>query len=832
MTLPQLSLLAIWLAGLSRPVLGSLAGTFADGGNTQISAMMMFVGNSEKVYILDKAEGNAAQINGHPAWGAVWDINTHEATVMDVATNVFCASGMHLPNGSFVTFGGNGAIGPGGNIGSQRNPSGASGAWDVTYDDFDGSKSIRILNPCTDSDDFTSAQCTWFDNPAVLSMQKQRWYSAAEMLGDGTVVIIGGFVNGGYINRNTPNNDPTTSGGAAEPTYEFFPSNGQTPQNMNFLTKTSGLNAYAHTFLMASGHVFVQANYSTMLWDPQANVETPLPDMPGQVIRVYPASGGVAMLPLTVANNYTQTLLFCGGSNMPEPLWGNYSYPNTNTWDYPASTDCQRITPEPADKSSPQYEQDDDMIEGRTMGQFIILPTGKLLMVNGGLNGTAGYADQTGTTPLGQMPFGQSLASGPVGTPAIYDPDAPSGSRWSNAGLETSSIARLYHSSAILLPDSSVLIAGSNPNVDVNLTRPFPTQYKAEIFYPPYFSASTRPNPSGIPSTLTYGGNAFDITVPASSYSGASDAAAANATVALLRPGWTTHGMNMGQRYLQLKNTFTVNKDGGLTLHVNQLPPNPNLFQPGPAWVYVVVNGVPSNGTSVIVGSGAVGTQPIAAQAPLPDSVTLASASGSADSASTNSNGSAANAKGTANTATSHTTIIIAAAAGGAALILIGGLIWFFVAKRKRANAMRTPASKPYGGNMSGPAGASVGLGAAGALRNSDSSAFMHHDGPSHTWNASSASLSGPYQDEPPHQRNQSYGSDYQPQAGYTDGYGQAPPAGYGQGAGGYQVHDGYGQPRAPYGDNAAARGSGMSIDYDPYTAEAMRTTPLGTRRF
>src|ERR1700722_13955972 len=32
----------------------------------------MFLGNDQKVYILDKVEGNAAQINGHPAWGAVW----------------------------------------------------------------------------------------------------------------------------------------------------------------------------------------------------------------------------------------------------------------------------------------------------------------------------------------------------------------------------------------------------------------------------------------------------------------------------------------------------------------------------------------------------------------------------------------------------------------------------------------------------------------------------------------------------------------------------------------------------------------------------------------
>jgi len=845
--LASASLLALGLATLSQPALGSLAGTFADGGNTQISAMMMFVGNNEKVYILDKAEGNAAQINGHPAWGAVWDIPSHKATVMDVQTNVFCASGYHLPNGSFVTFGGNGAIGPGGNIGSQVNSGGGSGAWDATYQDFDGSTSIRILNPCTDADDFSSTNCQWFDDPAVLSMQKKRWYSAAEMLGDGTIVIIGGFVNGGYINRNTPNLDPTTSGGAAEPTFEFFPSNGQPPAQMAFMTKTSGLNAYAHTYLMASGLVFVQANYSTMLWDPQTNVETDLPDMPNQVIRVYPASGGVAMLPLTPANNYTQTLIFCGGSDMTEPDWGNYSFPAINTWDYPASKDCQRITPEAPGAA---YVQDDDMIEGRTMGQFIILPTGQLLMVNGGANGTAGYADATGQTPLGPagpgaLPYGQSLAAGPVGTPAIYDPNAPSGSRWSNAGLATSSIARLYHSSALLLPDASVLIAGSNPNVDVNLTRPYPTTYAAEIFYPPYYAATTRPVVSGIPSKLTYGGAAFDITIPASCYSGSSDDAADNTTVAVMRPGWTTHGMNMGQRYLQLQNTYTVNSDGSLTIHTSQLPPNPNLFQPGPAWVYVVVNGIPSNGTSVLVGSGAVGTQPTAAAAQLPPSVKLASASGSGNGATTNANANTTSTPAT--TTTSHLTLIIAVAAGGAVVLaLIGGLIWFCAAKRKRS-AMRTPASKPYGSyGMSGPSGASVGLGAAGAMRNSDSSAFMqHHDGPSQTWNASSASLDG-YKDEPHHERDQSYGSGYsQPQAqqhGYDQQYGhqqQGSYEQYGQQAYGQQQPGGYGQeyaqPHAPYADNMSTRGStnGMSIDYDPYTAEAMRTTPVqGQRRF
>ena len=35
----------------------------------------MFLGNEEKVYILDKTEGNAAQIDGHSAWGSVWSVS-------------------------------------------------------------------------------------------------------------------------------------------------------------------------------------------------------------------------------------------------------------------------------------------------------------------------------------------------------------------------------------------------------------------------------------------------------------------------------------------------------------------------------------------------------------------------------------------------------------------------------------------------------------------------------------------------------------------------------------------------------------------------------------
>lgn len=373
-----------------------------------------------------------------------------------------------------------------------------------------------------------------------------------------------------------------------------------------------------------------------VLWDPATGDETDLPDMPDNLVRTYPASGANAMLPLTPANNYSQTVLFCGGSDMPDEAWGNYSWPFINTWDYPASDKCHRLTPEPQDGSAPEYVEDDAMLEGRTMGQFILLPDGTMLVINGGINGTAGYSQQTLlTTNFADMPFGESLASGPVGQPAIYNPNAPSGKRWSHDGLGSSNIARLYHSSALLLPSGAVLVAGSNPNVDVNTTTIFPTTYQAEIFYPPYFSATTRPVPTNVPKTISYGGDSFDITVPSSSYAGLANDAADNTTVVIMRPGFTTHAMNMGQRLMQLNNTYTVNQDGSLTLHVAQAPPNPNLFQPGPALLFVVVNGIPSNGTMVTVGSGSIGTQPTAAPAQLPASVRLNSAQGTGSSSNT-----------------------------------------------------------------------------------------------------------------------------------------------------------------------------------------------------
>jgi hypothetical protein len=48
--------------------------------------------------------------------------------------------------------------------------------------------------------------------------------------------------------------------------------------------------------------------------------------------------------------------------------------------------------------------------------------------------------------------------------------------------------------------------------------------------------------------------------------------------------GFTMHAMIMGQRYTQVKNTYTVNRDGSMTLHVAQPPLNANPEQLFSGW--------------------------------------------------------------------------------------------------------------------------------------------------------------------------------------------------------------------------------------------------------
>lgn len=75
------------------------------------------------------------------------------------------------------------------------------------------------------------------------------------------------------------------------------------------------MNLFPLTWLLPSGQLLIQSNRATVLLNYKTNTETTLDNIP-DAVRVYPASAGTVMLPLTPANNYTATILFCGGSNV------------------------------------------------------------------------------------------------------------------------------------------------------------------------------------------------------------------------------------------------------------------------------------------------------------------------------------------------------------------------------------------------------------------------------------------------------------------------------------------------------------------------------------
>lgn len=86
---------------------------------------------------------------------------------------------------------------------------------------------------------------------------------------------------------------------------------------LDVLQNTLPVNLFPLTWLLPSGKLLIQSNRATVLFDYKAGQETQLDDML-DAVRVYPASAGTIMLPLTPANGWTATILFCGGSNIAD----------------------------------------------------------------------------------------------------------------------------------------------------------------------------------------------------------------------------------------------------------------------------------------------------------------------------------------------------------------------------------------------------------------------------------------------------------------------------------------------------------------------------------
>lgn len=233
------------------------------------------------------------------------------------------------------------------------------------------------------------------------------------------------------------------------------------------------------------------------------------------------------------------------------------------------------------------------MIQGkRTHGTAVLLPGAQKVLAAGGSgpNNTAEILDMSVSSPrwrsVGRMnyarilsnsvvlPDGQVLTIGggrvfkysnPVKVPEMFNPATET---WTPMAPQQA--GRMYHGTALLLPDARVLSAGQDYGT---LAR------QGEIFSPPYLFRGARPTVTGAPTNVSAGGTLRFDTNQASSMG----------KVVLIRPGSNTHEIDSDQRSVPL--SFTVSG----TRVTAQVPTNRNLLPPGYYMMFAVnTNGVPS----------------------------------------------------------------------------------------------------------------------------------------------------------------------------------------------------------------------------------------------
>ncbi|KAK0445993.1 glyoxal oxidase N-terminus-domain-containing protein [Desarmillaria tabescens] len=514
--------------------------------------MQLAIVSETTAIIYDKVEHNPLTVDGHIAWAAEVDLNALTVRALNPLSNTWCATGSFLGNGTMVGSGGNPVF---------------DKMFTKLYLGASGLQAIRMFTPCDDK------TCDVFEDPDHIHLTSNRWYAASVRIEDGSIIIFGGSVVGGFTNSDSINN----------PTYEFFP-----PKNINghngvqipsqFLHDTLNANHFPFMTYLPDGTIFVAANQNAMIFNWQANTETALPGIPNGVRISSPFSAGAILLPLTPENNYTPEVMICGGSTVSDTV-----LPSTISSQTPTSAQCSRLVLNAAGIAAGW--QVESMPQARIMPEMILLPDGRIVIVNGAQTGVAGYGS-------GPDPVGQSDADNPAFTPVVYDPSAPAGSRFSSAGIPATDIARVYHSTASLTPNGTIMLAGSNPNVDVTTVK-FPTEYRMEFYSPPYM-AEPRPTYTGLPATVNYGEEfTLNVNLPSS---------ATNVSVSLMDLGFATHGVHMDQRLLKLDSSLS---DDGKVLTVTG-PPTARLYPPGPAYLFVVTDeGVPSFGHKTIIGTGA-----------------------------------------------------------------------------------------------------------------------------------------------------------------------------------------------------------------------------------
>ena len=208
--------------------------------------------------------------------------------------------------------------------------------------------------------------------------------------------------------------------------------------------------------------------------------------------------------------------------------------------------------------STPTWAPAGAMAWPRIHHNATLLPDGTVLV-------TGGQREGTFSAPLDEVGVREAER---------YDPRT---GQWTT--LAAMQRPRAYHSTALLLPDGRVLVAGGGAPARVN-------EPNAEFFSPPYLFKGPRPRITAAPGALAYG-QSFLVETPQAAEIGA---------VRLIRLGSVTHSFNQNQRLVTLR--FSSSTTG-----VTATAPARSAAPPGHYLLFIITReGVPSVAKIVTIG--------------------------------------------------------------------------------------------------------------------------------------------------------------------------------------------------------------------------------------
>ena len=429
-------------------------------------------------------------------------------------------------------------------------------------------------NPTTGIPEYDGLKHTYTLNPFTEKWQRHedmddgRWYPSQMLMPDGRTFIIQGLDGEG-----TGDN----SGNFSRQLEIFDPSKplGQEVDRMSRdLTTSEDGDWYPHTYWMPSGRGLIAGPAKENSW-------LFLPPSPLNFTKVEAADplrtriwGAGVLLPLN-HDSTRGTAWQIGGS-----LSKSRNALNTNT-------------AEAYSESSNQWTAAPSQNIARSHENAVLLPDGGIAALGGG------YGNR-----------GTNWDSGPEHRQMEYFD--PATRTWKLGPAQQKD--RSYHSTAVLLPDGSVVSAGD----DRDRLNPIDTY---EIYKPPYFFKGTRPVLSSAPSSTGYGRTIW-VGTPDTDITRA----------VLVAPGATTHGVDMHQRVVNLP---ARRRSDGVGYDIDT-PLNANVALPGYYMLFLLDDqGRPSfakwikvdrNAPAQDPPTGAVDTTPPPAPSVTPASGTYSSA--------------------------------------------------------------------------------------------------------------------------------------------------------------------------------------------------------------